>query len=633
MNKVEVYIAGLKLDLKDEDTVALTKQINDIAEIQKRQADYTNRFVCYKTPNNMAIAEMLNVPGNASTRPYKWASARIVSNGIPVTNYGIALLQETKNRETYEYIIYAGNYDLFSKIDGKYINDLDWSDLLHVFNSDNWIYSWSNTDGYIYPIAETLDGKFKIVQPGNDVIDIRYQVPHVFVKTIWQKIFDEAGLEYHGTFFSTDTNYLNELVPADVDNVDKELNSVRFKTKGDKINPGVYPYSVLVNDDPNSLKDPLLDRNYIVKEDGRYVLSIDYNYQVQASLGMVLFIAINGVTQLPGTVFSTAGCPQETVHIVFTKEYDLKAGDRIAYVAVTSPRSGCSPLSLQAYEVDHEMTLQYEGIPSLYGYDIDFSLYLPKVLQVDFLKAIMQQYGLLYQLNNDGRYEFIRIEDLLNGASGVNDLSGKYHKETSETYRIGSYGITNLFKYKYYDKDLSGEGYADASFSTNIDNLENEITVIDSIIEACGDYQVLQVAGKIAAIHSFEKQSDDKYLLRSNDKLKTVILNKSTGFELTFYDSDVHIYGQSYTSWVIPYVKFTPLHWQNLLNLYYPKFILMIQKPVKKKVLIWFTPIDIYFLDMFKIIYLKQYQSFFYLNKINNFLPGKLSDTEIIKIN
>lgn len=630
---IEIFIDNKRIDLFTKDAIALTKQINDIAEIQKRQADYTNRFSIPKTPNNMAIAEMLNVPGNTSTRPYKWASARIVSNGIPVTNYGIALLQETKNSSEYEYIIYAGNYDLFSKIDGKYITDLDWSDLIHTFTSDNWIGSWTNTDGYIYPIAETLDGKFKIVQTGSDIVDIRYQVPQVFVKTIWQRIFDEAGLEYHGSFFTTDTNYLNELVPADVDNIDKELNSVRFQTKGDKINPGVFPYSVLVDEDPNSLKDPLLDRNYIVEEDGRYVLSIDYNYQVRASLGIVLFIAINGVTQLPGTVFSTAGCPQETLHIVFTKEYDLKAGDRIAYVAVSSPRSGCSPLSHQSYEVDHEMTLQYVGIPSLYGYNIDFSLYLPKVLQVDFLKAIMQQYGLLYQLNNDGRYEFIRIEDLLNGVSGVNDLSNKYHKETSETYRIGSYGLTNIFKYNYYDKDLSGEGYADVSFTTNIDNIEKEINVIDSIIEACGDYEVLQVAGKIAAIHSFQKQNDDTYLLRSNDKLKTVILNKSNGFELTFYDSDVHIYGQSYTSWLIPYVKFTPLHWENLLALYYPKFVLMIQKPLKKKVSMWFTPIDIYFLDMFKVVYLEQYQSFFYLNKVSNFQAGKLSECEIIKIN
>ena len=217
MNKVEVYIADLKLDLKEEDTVALTKQINDIAEIQKRQADYTNRFLCKRTPNNMAIAEMLNVPGNTSTRPYKWASARIVSNGIPVTNYGIALLQETKNREEYEYIIYAGNYDLFSKIDGKYITDLDWCDLIHTFDITQLYLQADRTENYIYPVAETMDGKMNNRNSNPDEIDIEYQVPHVFVKTIWQRIFNEAGLEYHGNFFATNTMFNNELVPADVD--------------------------------------------------------------------------------------------------------------------------------------------------------------------------------------------------------------------------------------------------------------------------------------------------------------------------------------------------------------------------------------------------------------------------------
>lgn len=617
MNIVEVYIAGLKLDLKEEDTVALTKQINDIAEIQKRQADYTNRFLCKRTPNNMAIAEMLNVPGNTSTRPYKWAAARIVSNGIAVTNYGIALLQETKNREEYEYIIYAGNYDLFSKIDGKYITDLDWSDLLHVFTSDNWIGSWGNTDGYIYPIAETLDGKFKTVQTGGDIVDIRYQVPHVFVKTIWQRIFDEAGLEYHGTFFSTDTNFINELVVADANVFDSDT----------------FHYTNIDNTALNY--GTSIIGNYTVLKTGKYVIKMDSDIYLTRHGGADFVIKRNGLIIFEYNIES-AECslsPYRNYSANAEWYQEFFNGDVIEVSIRVVGNGSCGFPSLGIYYTNSYSVDIQIGSAYLFNDNIDFSSYLPKILQVDFLKAIMQQYGLLYQLNNDGRYEFIRIEDLLNGESGINDLSSKYHKETSETYRIGSYGITNLFKYKYYDKDLRGEVYANASFLTNIDNLENENTVIDSIIEACGDYQVLQVAGKIAAIHSYEKQSDDKYHLRLNDKLKTVILNKSNGFELTFYDSDVHIYGQSYTSWVIPYVKFTPLHWQNLLNLYYPKFILMIQKPVKKKVLIWFTPIDIYFLDMFKIIYLKQYQSFFYLNKINNFLPGKLSDTEIIKIN
>ena len=106
-----------------------------------------------------------------------------------------------------------------------------------------------------------LDGKMNNRNSNPDEIDIEYQVPHVFVKTIWQRIFNEAGLEYHGNFFATNTMFNNELVPADVDNVDHDLNHVYLKTKGDKINPGVFPYSVIAFEDPNELKDPLFDNS------------------------------------------------------------------------------------------------------------------------------------------------------------------------------------------------------------------------------------------------------------------------------------------------------------------------------------------------------------------------------------
>lgn len=95
---IEIFIDNNRIDLFTKDAIALTKQINDIAEIRKRQADYTNRFSIPKTPNNMAIAGMLNVVGNTSTKPYKYSNASIISNGITITDSGIALIQETKNR-------------------------------------------------------------------------------------------------------------------------------------------------------------------------------------------------------------------------------------------------------------------------------------------------------------------------------------------------------------------------------------------------------------------------------------------------------------------------------------------------------------------------------------------------------
>lgn len=93
---IEIFIDNKRIDLFTKDAIALTKQINDIAEIQRRQADYTNRFTVRKTPTNIAAAGFLNVPGNTSTRPYKWSVGKIVSNGIPITTNGQALIMETR---------------------------------------------------------------------------------------------------------------------------------------------------------------------------------------------------------------------------------------------------------------------------------------------------------------------------------------------------------------------------------------------------------------------------------------------------------------------------------------------------------------------------------------------------------
>lgn len=633
---IEIFIDNKRIDLFTKDAIALTKQINDIAEIQKRQSDFTNRFTVPITPNNRMIAEFLNTTGNQSVRGYKYASARILSNGIPITQTAIAMITETINRSGYTFVIYAGNYDLFSKIEGKYINDLDFTDVNHTFDSDTWIGSWTNTDGFIYPIAETMDGRLKTVQPLANDVDIRFQVPHIFVKTLWNKIFTEANLEYYGDFFSTDVKFPIELVVADNCLVDEQLNRIRYVSKGDALNPMVYPFTVKLNEDPNSLYNGI-PRNYKMKESGIYKLKIHYEFDVLGALGVSLAVAINGTLQVPMPSVTTAGCGQENVIIDFEREFNLKKDDVIAYAFAITPRGGCG--SFHGYEVEHEMETTFEGIGSWYGYDIDFAVNLPKILQIDFLKAIMQQYGLLYQVDLSGKYEFRTIESVLNGDAGTIDLTSKFSEETSETYMIGNIGQKNKFTYQYNPADRNGSGYADHETFIDIDNINIENSLIDSIIESAGDHYFWNNFRKIASYNTFENTESDELLpavwRRSSnaDKLKTVLLNYTNGMEIDFYDSDVHIYGSSYTIWNIPHARFEKLWWSEIVDNYYQKYIALISKPVVKKVKILFNPVDIYFLDMFKIVYIEKYQSFFYLNKVNNFMSGKITECEIVKIN
>ena len=627
---IEIYINDSKLDLRPADTVALTKQINDIAEIQKRQADYTNQFNIPKTPNNVQIFEYLNIAGNQSTRPYKYSNVRLLSNGIPIALKGIAIISETKNQAEYSLHIYAGNYDLYSKINDKYITDIDWSDLLHIFDDTNWGASLANTSGYIYPIADTLNGAMEdkaaqVAYPNG--VSLEYQVPHVFTKTIWDRIFSEAGIEYYGNFFTTN-KFLNHLTVADANVFDKDLN--KFEASHTYSSFTAIYYTDLIID------------TFTVTKSGYWKFNARAHYSAQRTGNVYYHILQDGVMIYEAKVRDPS-CDTTLVYLDANLDVELFLRENsTCQIAMLAQNHTCSsPFIPEATLLTHTARVELTSCIPFSG-TIDFSKFLPKIKQTDYLRAIMQRFGLLYRLDSVGKYHFTTIEDLLNGLEGSSDMSDKFIKETSETYRIGNYGLSNVFKYKYYDKDNLGKDYANATITTDIDGTEKEVTIMDSIIEACGEYLNFREFGAIASLHSFENTETDKtkpeiYKLRDTDVLKTVMLKRkitTSGLNVV-YINNIGTYNNVVvsTGTNMPYATFEELKWQNLVEDFYKKFEKMIQKPLKKKVFLWYTPVDIYFLNMFNIIYLKQYQSFFYLNKINNFIAGKPSDCELIKIN
>jgi len=271
-----------------------------------------------------------------------------------------------------------------------------------------------------------------------------------------------------------------------------------------------------------------------------------------------------------------------------------------------------------------------------YGSTIDFSKLLPKIKQIDFLKAIMQQFGMIYKLNNDGSYSFITINELLKGTAGKDNYTQKINREKSELYSIGNSGKKNYFKYQYSDNDKITAGYADKTIEIDIDNITEEVDLIPSIIEAAGDYILYDNWQTISSVHAYENTETDntavpRYKLNGNNKL---VIARKVMHEVDYYtvgNGNIYITFEFNENQAV--AQFKDFHWNELSDLYYTEYIKIIQKPLKKVVQFWLTPIDIYFLDMFKIIYLEQYQSYFYLNKVSNFQAGKLTDCEIVKIN
>jgi hypothetical protein len=649
---IEIFINNNRIDLFTKDAIALTKQINDIAEIQKRQADYTNRFSIPKTPNNMAIAEMLNVVGNTSTRPYKYSNASIISNGITITDSGIALIQETKNREEYDVIIYAGNYDLYSRIKDKYITDLDWSDLLHTFNYANWKNSWSNTEGYVYALAETLDGRLSYYTNGTPSggirIDLSKQFPFVFVHTIWSRIFEEAGLTYSGDIFS-EPLFLEEIALAARDYT-KDITTLFDKFKGNTTYTPPYlewffetpPISpVLQKIDIGNITIPSDNFNittdkYTVAESGNYQFTMKANMGIEAIEFVRFKIYVNGVLrQTESYAINIANYFYTTYNFELTTNILLVEGDEVEFYYELDNLFINYAIAVRiGYFIITVMQTSREVVQ--YGSTIDFSKLLPKIKQIDFLKAIMQQFGMIYKLNNDGSYSFITINELLKGTAGKDNYTQKINREKSELYSIGNSGKKNYFKYQYSDNDKITAGYADKTIEIDIDNITEEVDLIPSIIEAAGDYILYDNWQTISSVHAYENTETDntavpRYKLNGNNKL---VIARKVMHVVDYYtvgNGNIYITFEFNKNQAV--AQFKDFHWSELSDLYYTEYIKIIQKPLKKVVQFWLTPIDIYFLDMFKIIYLEQYQSYFYLNKVSNFQAGKLTDCEIIKIN
>lgn len=699
---LEVYINEKKLYLTPKATVALTLQINDIAQISKRDATFTNRFTAPKTPENKIVVSHMNTPGNTSLAPYKFSTARIVNNGITICANGTALLQETKNRKEFEFIIYSGTYDLFSKIQGKLITNLDWSDLVHKFTVNDQLFEQAVRDKYIYPMADTLNGQLNSRDTSIAVADAEYFVPHVFVKEIWDRIFSEAGLEYFGDFFATD-DFTKALVPADYNyfapRVDDYTCISDLLTGTNTLGNGnIGPFVTMdrlanftgVQQDKMNMVGPQIYpfTSHFIQIAGHYVITFKAKCKNYSSENGKIEIMVNGTTTGAIWYLNTKqqGDSQDDPivrDVYLSVRIYAEIGDEIN-VKITGSSTliigGPTTNSLVITISETELTTQYDS-NEFYDEDIDFSLSLPPIKQVDFLVAIMQQHGLVYQFTLDGRYEFMRMQDLLSGVKGSVNLDTKFNGEVSEKYRLGAYKKENKITYSYFDKDKLGKGYADTSFSVDIDDIDDTGVAIASIIQASGETIASPTVPsgantRLASLHSFSSSISPEalldlskswfeaiaaylssatidnfnlqnmteraykmavkanYRLNNNDKLKVVMLHREQVQKLEIYlNLILNRTWTDTTAPTYPLVSFKELFWDVLVENNYGKFIDVVKRPVVKTVSIYFTPIDIYFLDFFKIVYITEYQSFFYLNKVTNFQAGKPTNFEIVKIN
>lgn len=206
----KIYINNEQIDLTDEVSIPLNFNIADIREPEKRSTTWSKTVVLPGTTfNNKLFSNIWNVNAVINStgttnftpnfNPNLKAVAEITYN--EATQFkGICQLLNVnvtdKYEIQYEVAFFGELQNVYQFFNNKYLRDIDLSEYNHKYTLYNQELSWYNTQGYTYPM---IDYGFQI----NNRFNVTNMFPALFVKTIIDKMFSDAGFSYQSNFFNS----------------------------------------------------------------------------------------------------------------------------------------------------------------------------------------------------------------------------------------------------------------------------------------------------------------------------------------------------------------------------------------------------------------------------------------------
>ena len=598
----ELYINNILIDLP-ENSVSRTLQINDVGDIEDRQANYSNNIKIPRTSKNIKTFEMLGIQGSNTRIQYTNVSIKYVVNGIELISNGYGVVKKTN--EYYNLVVYDGNIAMSDLLGSKQLNSLDFSLYNHTLSNSLFLNSFTNTSGYIYGLAKYYDGF------NTDVFDVNLITPSFFVSTLFEIIFTQKGYSITGDIFSN-YDYLSRVISMNngYERIETENKMLVF-SRDNSTDP-----EVLDTFDIQTLKEYLID-SYVVTSDNTHNININGLISlISVGENPAINVNVNGISLL-----------SENIEGLSSLEYNTnvyaKTGDVIT-VTLLLDSVDVSGTQTINYETNYTTTIETNNITI----PIDFSKIIGEETQIDFVKDIMQRFGLVFRkIRNKKEFEFIQIKELLTDLEGAEDWSNKYSNFTSEEYK-SSYGQINKIKYIYDDNDTGiTPTFGNGEILIDDVNLTSEKTLFTSLFKASE-----LTDSSLCKLQQWEDVEEDDIttIIPKEDGIRIFKINKLTdSFKFRFNNS---VQNSATFNGAVAYLDFNSINYQNEISTYYPEFVGMLNNYKSITLGLNLSIIDIYNLDFFKLKYFNQLGKYYYLNKVSSYKPNKITKVELIQI-
>jgi len=641
MAKVELYINDSLCDLTGGESIDVDYTIFDITKIDTRGGARSYTFNLPKTNRNKTVLESAEMVNNLSLLPYTRMKARVYVDGIDML---IRFCEISSVKGSYVVNLYGANSSLFEGLKDLTLQQLDMSELDHYWNYANVLAGIYRTSGYGYGIIDYhADSPNSYIT--NDAIFADFMLPFVYVNYILEKIFE--GGEY--TFINSiasDTE--NLIVPAF-----KQCESNFFApTKYE----GTFAQSTpTVRDPGSSVTVVIINANSIVTYAGNYytvpqpltILGLSGNgFIIQDAVNMkftfTLSITNNETVNVNfflykteafvgnGTSFAVIpGTHDYTVVL----DYSSSAGDELLF-NISSFTTADVIVETATIEISDVVIQELQLL--IYGQYISLPAILPDITQIEFLKNYMQMFCLLPVVNEQLKtVTLVKFDSILDNIGNAYDWSDKI--DWSEDYELkfieNNYGQNNYFKYTQ-DGDEPKPIGTDGNIQISNGNLEFEKEAVE-LIYAATTSKLRLYDNQIAQIGIFE---EGEY---TNEK-EPRILNVRRGFNSSGKQLVDTLFNYTVVSGAvnIPYFidaqqSFNLGFENNLLPNYYDLLTNVLSRVKILRLSVRLNAVDVANLDFTKPVWIKKFESYFYISSIKGFTYTESKSTlvELVKIN
>ena len=614
---VTVYINGELVDVDPSIHIIETKKINNFFEIKDRDSNTTNDFNLLLTKQTEKSLDYIGLKGNSSIKPYRYLKAEIYRNGTPTITDGTALLLETNSRNKAKVQILDGNNSIYEVLGSESISSLDFSSIGHALTKQNYVGSFEHTykEGYIYPIANY--GVFD-----KDNIVINYQVPCLFMRWIWDQIFKESGFDW---IYRGDEN---------------PLESEQFLSQVISLDKG---YESEIDDDPAELYIELT--NSLTIENTTYLAFIElfdlkeYHSISSSPNGTESLIVFKENNYYDFVITGSLNSTQP-ISLIIEKDGDVfmklvtdSVGNQIInYNSVAYISSGSSlKFYIEAKGTEqYSFNLNIKILKDNSNEFVNFNSFYSDITKVDFIKSVMQQFGLVHQrIKGTNTYEFIRLEDIFTKKTDIVDWSDKFHSLDTESYDVGGCGKKNHFKYQYDNED---DSFSDGFFKIDHDFIDEEKTLLTSPFKAPksgSDSFLNQIVYDIPLFEiEFDENGNVETIEPTTSKPYILTLEKFYG-DLNYSTKDGN---GGFHRGYIPVATFRGLNYNEIIGENYTSFSRSLNRMYKVEAKVALNALDIYNVDFFNLFYLRQLGYYFYLNEIKNYKGQYVTKVELIRV-